>query len=118
MSMRRLGGFAVVVGLAAAGCGSDNLAPSDFCDQMVSALCERAYACVAGLSGSEPECVTAAESKAGCAQWTVASACPGGTYHADQASLCVEQASGLACSHVSVQNIDLSAAPACGKICS
>ncbi len=128
MSIGRFCGFAVLVAASAIGCGgSDSLAPRDACDQTASALCERFYTCLtaaeisaSGLPATEAECVSMAESDAGCAQETLMTACPGnGTYHGDQASLCVSQVSGWSCSQLRDQNFDPNtAAPACTKICS
>jgi hypothetical protein len=121
-------GVALIVALAAAGCGgSDPLTPSASCERTTSALCARYYAChtpdeisAAGLPATEADCVTMMESDDACAQETVASACSGnGTYHADLASMCIDQITALSCSQLPAQLHDVNtAAPACGKICS
>lgn len=124
MSTRRLCGVALMLELAAVGCGgSDRLSPSDECRQTTVALCERYYACYTpdeiaakGLPATQDDCVAMMESDAGCAQETEASTCTGnGTYHDDQARLCVQQISGLACTELQELN---TAAPACAQICS
>jgi hypothetical protein len=124
MSTPRWCGVALILALAAAGCGSsDPLTPSASCEQTTSARCARYYACytpdeisAAGLPATEADCVTMMEADEACAQETVASACSGnGTYHADEASMCVDQISALPCSQLHDLN---TAAPACGKICS
>ena len=128
MLIRRFCGFAMTVGLAAAGCGgSDSLTPRESCEHAQSGLCERVYACWTpakiseeGLPPTEAECVTGAESDKDCAHKTLANACSGsGSYHGEQASLCVDQVSALTCSQLNDPNFDLDAAvPACAKICS
>jgi hypothetical protein len=117
----------MMVGLSATGCrgGSNSLAPQEACKHLTFALCERFYACHTDAeieaAGPPAACVAKFESDLGCTQQTTTTnACAGNReFHGDQASLCVNQVSGLACSQLRDQNFDWNtAAPACAKICS
>jgi hypothetical protein len=117
----------MMVGLSATGCrgGSNSLAPREACEHLSVALCERYFACHTDAefqaAGPPAACIAKFESPLGCAQQTTTTnVCAGNQkFHGDQASLCVNQVSGLACSQLRDQNLDRkTAVPACAKICS
>ena len=117
----------MLAGLAV-GCGgsSDGLTPRTACEDSQANLCERLYACYTpaelaslGFPANEAACVTQLQSSQGCASQTASNACTGNErYHPDQASACIDQISGLACSQVRDPDLVLTtAAPACAKVC-
>jgi hypothetical protein len=129
MVLRTIAGFMVMMGVAAAGCGGgsgDGISPRAACEEAQANMCERLYACYTpaelgaiGFPSNEAACVSMLQASEGCAQQTAQNTCTGNErYHADQANLCVEQITGLACSQVRDPNLVLTvAAPACGKVC-
>ena len=128
MLVRTIAGVIMALGVAAAGCGGGGggITPREACEDSQANLCERIYACytpeeLAGLGfpANEAACVTRLQEAEGCARQTMENTCTGNArYHADQASTCVDQITGLACSQVRDPNLSLnSVAPACGRIC-
>jgi hypothetical protein len=127
MLVRMMAGVLLVMGVAAAGCGgSGGITPRQACEESQANLCERIYACYTpaelatlGFPANEPACETMLQAAQGCSAQTADNTCTGNArYHADQASTCVDQITGLACSQVRDPNLSLNAAaPACGKIC-
>lgn len=128
MLVRMIAGVMVVAGMAAAGCGGGDggITPRAACEDAQANLCERLYACYTpaelgtlGFPSNEAACVTMLQESEGCARQTKENTCVGNAhYHADQASTCVDQITGLACSQVRDPNLSLnSVAPACGKVC-
>ena len=128
MLVRTIAGFMVAAGVAV-GCGGGGgagISPRAACEDMWANFCERVYACYtdaevadAGLPSTEAACVTMIQANRGCAAQTVENTCEGNArYHADQADICVDQISGLSCSQVRDDSVDLFVvAPACGKMC-
>lgn len=116
-----------VTGLVGCGGGGDaGISPRAACEDAQANLCERFYACYTpaeiaaiGFPSSEAACVTMLQSASGCEKQTAANACVGNEkFHPDQANLCVDQITGLACSQVRDPDLVLErAAPACGKVC-
>ena len=129
MPVRMIAGVMIAMGVAAAGCGGSGgggISPREACEESQANLCERLYACYTpaelgelGFPSNEAACVTRLQASEGCAQQTEQNTCTGNArYQADQASTCVDQITGLACSQVRDPNLVLtSAAPACGKVC-
>jgi hypothetical protein len=117
----------MMLGLVACGGGSgDGITPRAACEDMQANLCERLYACYTpdelaalGFPSNEAACVSRLQSSEGCASQTTMNTCVGNErYHADQANICVDQISGLACSQVRDPELDVrTAAPACAKVC-
>jgi hypothetical protein len=118
----------MLAGVAVVGCGGsgDGVSPRQACEDSQANLCERFYQCYTaaelaqlGFPSSEAACVSQLQASQGCASQTTSNICTGNErYHADQASECVDQITGLACSQVRDPNLDLkTAAPACGKVC-
>lgn len=112
--------------LVACGGGGDGITPRAACEDAQANLCERLYACYTaaelaslGFPSNEAACVTRLQASEGCANQTAANTCTGNQrFHPDQANVCVDQISGLACSQVRDPELDLiTAAPACGKVC-
>jgi hypothetical protein len=118
----------MVVGLIVMiACGADDgLTPRAACENGDVELCARLYACytaaelqAAGYPASEAACVTMTQTRDGCSAQTTANACTGNeTYHGADATVCVSQIKGLACSQVRDPALDIKvAAPACAKVC-
>ena len=127
MLVRTIAGFSMLVGLVVGCGGSDGITPRQACEDVQSNLCERLYTCYTpaelaslGFPSNEAACISMLQAQEGCSAQTTSNTCTGNErYHPDQANLCVDQISGLACSQVRDPNLDLAmAAPACAKACS
>jgi hypothetical protein len=121
----------MLVGLVSvtAGCpgSSDGITPRVACEDLQANLCERIYACytpgelaASGFPSNEAACVTQLQAHEGCANQTKDNICTGNLrYHPDQANLCVDEVSRLACSQVRDDSFSVTTfIPACGKVCS
>ena len=116
-----------MMGLVACGGGSGGaITPRAACEDLQANMCERIYACYTpaelaslGFPSNEAACVTRLQSSEGCASQTSTNVCTGNQrFHPDQANVCVDQISGLACSQVRHPQLDVpTAAPACAKVC-
>jgi hypothetical protein len=116
----------MMIGLVACGGSGGGITPRVACEDLQANLCERLYACYTpaelaslGFPSNEAACVTRLQSSEGCASQTLTNVCTGNQrFHPDQANLCVDQISGLACSQVRDSELDYqAAAPACTKVC-
>src|SRR5215813_1732683 len=123
MLVRTIAGFIMLAGVAVVGCGgsSEGTSPRAACEDIEANTCERLYACftpaelaAANYPADESACVSQTQAMRGCANETTANICMGNErYHADQASECADQITGLTCGQIRDQSKSLdTAAPA------
>jgi hypothetical protein len=116
----------LAVALAACGTSDSGTSPSQACNDAMSALCERLYACyqpaelaAAGYPSSESACITMMQAAQGCSAKTDANACTGNAvYQPSEAARCGDQITGLTCAQIRDPFFDeQTAAPACALVC-
>ena len=115
----------MLIAIVVVGCGGDDGAsPAAACRQAVEVTCSKIYECftepertAAGFPATEAACVTEQEQMEGCANQTTENVCDAGeTYHANEASSCIDQLGALSCDQVRSGDIEMQA-PACDRVC-
>jgi hypothetical protein len=114
---------AVVVTLAAAGCGSGSSSSGALCNEQIQASCDKLFSCAeasddakSDAGGSKAQCIT--DMGIFC---TGASSgtCPSGTsYHADKAQQCADQTKSASCAASFDSSGFLKDPDACFQVCS